>query len=88
MCPPVTQLATLVRMGRVRVRLTGRSGMQSGIDIPTNRCMLKQIMSEWVEECIRHHLDLIEECDLAWLADVFSNGAELFIFDGSYQPDL
>ena len=73
MCPLVTQLATVVSMGRGIVRLTVSAGMQSGTDLPTNLCMLNQILANFGEEWIWDHLDLIEGDDLAWLVDEFRN---------------
>ena len=87
-CPPGTQLDTVVKMGRGKVRLTGSAGMRSGTDQPKNRCMLNQILAEWVEKWIWDHLELIEGYELAWLADTFRNGTALFICDGSYQQYL
>ena len=76
----------MVRIGRGIVRLTGSAGMRSGIDRPTNRCMLNKILEEWGGEWIWDHLYLNEGDYLAWLAYIFSNGTALFICDGSYQP--
>ena len=62
--------------------------MRSVTDRPTNIFTLNQILSEWGEEWIWDHLELIEGGDLVWLSHAFSNGTALFIGDGSYQLDL